>query len=312
MKRISVSLVLSFLIVLLAHIPSFAADKMQIAVLDLQPKGVSKLVAGAASDIIRSEMVKTGLFTVVERGQMNEILKEQGFQQTGCTDQACAVQLGKLLSAKKILIGEVTKVGNSIIITVRIVDVEKGTSEFAANEKAGNEDMLDKAGENITRKLAQNIVEGNPEYSVQRKTVSGYYARSIVPGWGQFYADQDTKGYVFMGAFVATVGYTLYSYFNFTKAEKDYNDLQRGTSESEFNSKFDEKKSAGQMVFIAGGITAAVYIAHWADAIFFSKKEFDKQQASSGGAYPDYALMVNGGRYINGDKTISVGTVWRF
>lgn len=77
-------------------VPAFPAEKMQVAVLDLQPKGISKILAGAASDIIRSEMIKTGLFTVVERGQMNEIFKEQGFQMTGCTDQACAVQVGKV------------------------------------------------------------------------------------------------------------------------------------------------------------------------------------------------------------------------
>ena len=66
-------------LLLASTLPLAARDKMQIAVLDLQPKGVSKVLAGAVTDIIRSEMVKTGLFTVLERGQMKEILKEQEF-----------------------------------------------------------------------------------------------------------------------------------------------------------------------------------------------------------------------------------------
>ena len=105
MKRASLVFVCA---ILLTAIPA-RAQRMLVAVLDLEAKGVSKIISGAVTDIMRSEMVKTGLFTIVERGQMDEILKEQGFQQTGCTDQACAVKIGKLISARKILIGEVNR-----------------------------------------------------------------------------------------------------------------------------------------------------------------------------------------------------------
>ena len=55
--------------------------------------------------------VNTGLFTVGERGEMDSILKEQGFQASGCTDIECAVKIGKLLSANKMLVGEIGKLG---------------------------------------------------------------------------------------------------------------------------------------------------------------------------------------------------------
>lgn len=279
---------------MLFYVSSYAAEKMQVAVLELQPKGVSKVVAGAVSDIVRSEMVRTGLFVVVERGQMDEILKEQGFQMTGCTDQSCAVKVGQLLSAKKILIGEVNKIGKAFMITVRIVDVEKGTSDFAASEKAENEEALDKAGASITRKLADNIVGGNKEYFVEKKSPAGYYLRSIVPGWGQFYADRPVKGSVFLGGFLLSVGYTAYSYFNFTKAEKDYNDVPRGSSQAEFDSKFNDKKKAGQMLLIAGGVTAAVYLVNWADALIFSRPDFSNSQAALDQRYPVSFSMNSG------------------
>lgn len=311
MKRSAVYFVFSLFTILSLIIPSSAAEKMQIAVLELQSRGVSKLVSSTTSDIIRSEMVKTGLFVVVERGQMNEILKEQGFQQTGCTDQSCAVQLGKLLSARKILLGEVNKMGTGIMITVRIVDVEKGTSDFAATEKAENEDVLDKAGANITRKLADNIVQGNKEYFAERKTIPGYYSRCLVPGWGQFYAGRDTEGYVFMGAFALAAGYTIYSYFAFARADRDYNDLPRGSAQSEFDSKYDDKKTAGEIMFIAAGVTAAVYLAHWVDALFFSRPEFEDAQAYLGGQCPGFGLTLNGNRF-DSDRNLSLGAVWRF
>lgn len=133
------------LIIIIVTANAFAQEKMTIAVLDLQPKGTSKILAGVVTYIIRSEMIKTGLYIMVERNQMDEIMKEQSFQLTGCVEQSCAVQIGKILSAKKVLVGEIGRVGKSFMITTRIVDVEKGVSEFAANERAEDEDGLDPA-----------------------------------------------------------------------------------------------------------------------------------------------------------------------
>ena len=50
---------------------------------------------------------------------MNDILKEQGFQQTGCTDASCAVQAGQLLNVKYMIIGSVDRVGNIYSITLK-------------------------------------------------------------------------------------------------------------------------------------------------------------------------------------------------
>jgi hypothetical protein len=40
------------------------------------------------------------------------------------------VEIGKLLSANKVLVGEVNQLDKTTIITVRIVDVSKGVAEF--------------------------------------------------------------------------------------------------------------------------------------------------------------------------------------
>ena len=96
-------------------------EQMRIAILDLQPVGVSELTAKTVSDLLRTELFKTKLFLVIERQQMDTILKEQGFQQMGCTETECAVQVGKLLSAHKELLGTVNKLGETFIINARIV-----------------------------------------------------------------------------------------------------------------------------------------------------------------------------------------------
>lgn len=122
----------------------YSGIKEVIAVSDFTAKDVPLSTAMNVSELIRTELINTGRYTVIERSQMKEILKEQGFQQTGCTDVNCAVQMGKLLSAKKMLVGSIMKMGTRFIITGRVVDVEKGVGERAAKGNANSVDQLDR------------------------------------------------------------------------------------------------------------------------------------------------------------------------
>jgi TolB-like protein len=101
-------------------------SKQQIAVLALDPVGVSKSESITLTNRLRSEMVKTGAFTILERDKMDVILKEQGFQMTGCTSSECAVEAGQLLNVKQICSGSIGKIGSIYTVTVRLVDVETG------------------------------------------------------------------------------------------------------------------------------------------------------------------------------------------
>jgi len=71
-----------------------AVKKINIAVLDLEGKGISSIEASVLGDKLRNELILTEKFDVIERGQMQSILKEQGFQQTGCTSSECAIEAG--------------------------------------------------------------------------------------------------------------------------------------------------------------------------------------------------------------------------
>lgn len=161
---------------------------MRVAVLELQPKNTTKVVAGAVTDMLRSDIVGTKLFTIVERTQIDQILKEQEFQMTGCTDQNCAVQIGMLLSANMILIGEVTKVSGEHIITVRIVDVKLGSVEYAAKEKAKTEADLEEATRLISKQLVRLIRGEDIKFCVSARVAYimplGNFGKQVEPGYG--------------------------------------------------------------------------------------------------------------------------------
>lgn len=277
MKQICSLLLLMFLFT----VPSYPDEKMRVAVLDLKAVGVSQNMAKTISGMLRTDLVNMGRFTVVERTQMDEILKEQGFQQTGCTDQECAVLLGRLMSANKMLIGEVSSLGKSIIMNIRIVDVEKGISEYAARDQSPSVEKLDSTISRIAKKLTARmggtvrIVEVE-KYEPVEMAPAGFYLRSIVPGWGQYYAGKSTKAYIYGGAFLFTVALTLYTVNGYNSAKSDYEDLPEGTSRSTFSDKRDAYESAALYANISIGLLAAVYIANWVDVLYFTRPEYGK------------------------------------
>jgi TolB-like protein len=82
-------------------------------------KGISRLVA--------SELRKSGKVRLVEREQMNKILKEQEMSLSDLTDQAKQVQIGNMLSAQYLVIGEIIDMGNAgLLVSVRMAKVDTG------------------------------------------------------------------------------------------------------------------------------------------------------------------------------------------
>ncbi len=274
MKKYSFIFILTFLIFAM---PAYSAGKVTIAILDLTSKGVPRIVSNAISDIIRSEFVNIGNFTVVERSQMNAILDEQGLQMTGCTDSSCAVQFGKLLSARRIVIGEVNKVGSSIVITARYVNVESGESLFSSSGKASSIDEVDTAAKSVANDLAQRIVSGDKEVIVP-VTKKGYYGRGAVPGWGQFYAGDSTKGYTFAGAFAVSILFSAYMYYNNSSKKTAYEN--QDPPQSKIDAKYDDWQKAYDMMRYSFVLVGVVYVINWIDVLLFSAPDFSVSKSA--------------------------------
>jgi hypothetical protein len=101
---------------------------------------------------------------------MENILKEQGFQQTGCTSEQCAIEMGQLLGVKQIITGSIGKVGSYSILNVRFIDVATGKIVFNESEqiKGSIEEVLDKSLKNIVEKIrvAYNVAP-EPQQTAQ-------------------------------------------------------------------------------------------------------------------------------------------------
>ena len=115
---------------------SQASDKVNIAVMDLKGSDISEMEATTVTELLRTELINTGYFNVVEKANMDKVLQESGFQQSGCTTEECAIQIGKILNVRKMIVGSVLKSLGTYIINIRFIDVEKGVAEFAVKVTA--------------------------------------------------------------------------------------------------------------------------------------------------------------------------------
>jgi TolB-like protein len=67
---------------------------------------------------------------VIERAQLNEMLREQDLALSGRLDESGAIEIGKLLGVQYVLTGQATDIVGNLRIDIRAIDVE--TSEIVA------------------------------------------------------------------------------------------------------------------------------------------------------------------------------------
>lgn len=144
------------IVLILLFYAAASSEKLAIAVNDLEPQGIEQSSASIITNRLRNELFKTGVFTVLERGKMEEILKEQGFQQSGCTSDACVVEVGQLLGVKYMVAGSIGKLGKTYTISTRLIDVATGKIVLTADTdcKCDIDDVLSNSTVEIAGKLA--------------------------------------------------------------------------------------------------------------------------------------------------------------
>ena len=114
-----------FLLLIIAAV-SFAQGKSVIAVADVSAEGLSKIQIKQFRKRLESDLVNLGQYSVTSRQEMDKILREQKFQQSGCTDQECAAEIGRMPNADYMLLSDVLydRESGDISVTLQLVSVE--------------------------------------------------------------------------------------------------------------------------------------------------------------------------------------------
>jgi hypothetical protein len=145
-------------------IPPFAACQsptMGLAVMNVKAIGIPETAALALTETFHStlhELVSirkppelTDSYDLIERSQMDKIFDQFQIQYSGCSDEKCAVEFGKMFSVQRIIISSVGLVGETYTVQVRLVDVEssriiRSVSRNLAGKIDGVIDLLARMG----------------------------------------------------------------------------------------------------------------------------------------------------------------------
>jgi TolB-like protein len=128
--------------------PVTQATQKNYAILNIKcGAGVTEPDGDLISDRLRAEIFNTGNANVMERNQMQEILKEQGFQQSGatCTDEDCLVKMGQMLGVHYLVAGSLGKLGSMYMVNMRTIDVQTGkiVRAVSVDVKGDIEDLVE-------------------------------------------------------------------------------------------------------------------------------------------------------------------------
>lgn len=120
-------------------------ESKKLAVMYFDSPGLTEDVAKTTSYLLEGKLGNSPFIELIERNQINDVLSELKYQSSGLT-ASDAVEVGKHLNAEYVLIGSISKLGNLLIITAKLANVEtreiEGTREVQC-ENATIEDISD-------------------------------------------------------------------------------------------------------------------------------------------------------------------------
>ncbi|MFN0033018.1 MAG: hypothetical protein ACKVOR_12735 [Flavobacteriales bacterium] len=131
-----------------------------IAIMNIDAKGM-EYDGVTIAYVVRLEVDKTQKFTVIDKYEMADVFKGAAFTIDNCFSKTCLVNAGKLLNADKILSGDITRFGEKIVVTLRLVDVQSETIERSdATEYLNVKDEMQRMIEISVKRLLQ--IEPDP------------------------------------------------------------------------------------------------------------------------------------------------------
>jgi curli biogenesis system outer membrane secretion channel CsgG len=74
--------------------------------------GTNVDVGKGITDLLVTDLVKDGTYSIIERAALDKILKEQNFSNSNRADPTSAAQIGKMLGVDYIVVGSITEFGN--------------------------------------------------------------------------------------------------------------------------------------------------------------------------------------------------------
>ncbi len=142
------------------------STKPLLAVMPFEARQVGADEAQILAEAIASELASTGEVRLMERSQMDKILSEQGFQQSGtCNGAECAVEVGQILGIDRMVVGSVGHIGKTYVLNARMVDVATGEvlKSSSRKDQGAIDQILSTLVPQVVAELMGRAIETKPQ-----------------------------------------------------------------------------------------------------------------------------------------------------
>lgn len=225
MRKILAAVVFFLLVIFCFQAMSqdLSALKKRIAIINFEDRsGYGHNIGRGVADMLVTSLVESDKFIVIERAELDELLKEQGLGQTGLVTPQSAAKVGQLLGLQRIITGSITEFGSKqskvgggiggfnlgvstttarVVVDLRIINVNTG--EIVMAKSAEGEDSstgLDNVG-------VEDIDFHNS--STWDNTQLGIASRESINECVEFIAE-DMAGLPWEGKIIKASGTTIY------------------------------------------------------------------------------------------------------
>lgn len=104
-------------------------NQERIAVIAIDTKGLPAVDPIQMGNIVRTELDRLGKFEVIDRYDIEYLLKNAGITVENCYGKQCLIDVGKKIKADKMMTGSVEVYGDQIVINLKLIDVGAATVE---------------------------------------------------------------------------------------------------------------------------------------------------------------------------------------
>lgn len=112
-------------------------SRLAIAVMPFTPNSQAKEYQQTVTDKMITQLVNLKRFRVIERGAIEAVMKEQKFSLSGLVNEDSAIQLGKIVGADVIIMGNLSIEAGFSRFSARVIDVETSVN-IVAKESSTN------------------------------------------------------------------------------------------------------------------------------------------------------------------------------
>lgn len=241
-------------------------DRPAVAILPFTTTGSGKVGYDAgtmAAEYGAVRLAKDDRVRLVDRANVNELLKEQALTLSGVATDSGAVQAGKILSVRYLITGSVLVEGRTQTVSVRMTSVETGavvSAALATLDAGGMEDLY------------RSAIGERDQLS------ASLYRSAVGPGWGQFYTGHPVHGSLALVATLGTLGWVGWSVSDFRDKDdrlsrfrdKDVATVVPGESAEAWASRAEgarkDRNDASERVTVSLLALGGVWIANLLDA----------------------------------------------